>query len=82
MTMHLWNQRWSKKRMVSDINFSPKFPELLLAAYTKNPSAPHEPDGLVQLFELGLLPKLEARHGRSVVSEVYALLYSKFIKLA
>ena len=41
-----------------------------------------EPDGLVQLFELGLLPKLEARHGRSVVSEVYALLYSKFIKLA
>jgi dynein intermediate chain len=27
-----------------------KFPELVLASYTKNPSAPHEPDGLVQVW--------------------------------
>ncbi|KAL2824501.1 WD40-repeat-containing domain protein [Aspergillus cavernicola] len=45
-----WDERWSKKRMISDISFSPKFPELVLAAYTKNPSAPHEPDGLVQIW--------------------------------
>ncbi|KAL4784240.1 WD40-repeat-containing domain protein [Aspergillus varians] len=45
-----WDERWSKKRMISDICFSPKFPELVLAAYTKNPSAPHEPDGLVQIW--------------------------------
>ncbi|KAI9373163.1 WD40-repeat-containing domain protein [Aspergillus egyptiacus] len=45
-----WDERWSKKRMISDISFSPKFPELVLAAYTKNPSAPHEPDGLVQVW--------------------------------
>ncbi|KAL5337820.1 WD40-repeat-containing domain protein [Aspergillus crustosus] len=45
-----WDDRWSKKRMISDISFSPKFPELVLAAYTKNPSAPHEPDGLVQIW--------------------------------
>ncbi|KAJ5825781.1 hypothetical protein N7474_002919 [Penicillium riverlandense] len=45
-----WDERWSKKRMVSDLSFSPKFPELVLAAYTKNPSAPHEPDGLVQVW--------------------------------
>ncbi|KAL4927887.1 putative dynein intermediate chain [Aspergillus undulatus] len=45
-----WDERWSKKRMISDICFSPKFPELVLAAYTKNPSAPHEPDGLVQVW--------------------------------
>ncbi|KAL3475360.1 WD40-repeat-containing domain protein [Aspergillus californicus] len=45
-----WDERWSKKRMISDLSFSPKFPELVLAAYTKNPSAPHEPDGLVQIW--------------------------------
>lgn len=47
-----WDERWSKKRMISDIGFSPKFPELVLASYTKNPSAPHDPDGLVQVWNL------------------------------
>ncbi|KAI9694479.1 MAG: hypothetical protein M1822_000095 [Bathelium mastoideum] len=47
-----WDERWSKKRMVSDLNFSPKFPELVLASYTKNPSAPHDPDGLIQVWNL------------------------------
>ena len=45
-----FDDRWSKKRMISDIDFSPKFSELLLASYTKNPTAPHEPDGLVQVW--------------------------------
>ncbi|MGZ7223015.1 hypothetical protein ACXWPH_10470, partial [Streptococcus pyogenes] len=35
---------------ISSIDFSPKFPELLLASYTKNPSAPHDPDGIVQVW--------------------------------
>ncbi|QKX54045.1 uncharacterized protein TRUGW13939_01128 [Talaromyces rugulosus] len=45
-----YDERWSKKRMISDLSFSPKFPELVLAAYTKNPTAPHEPDGLLQVW--------------------------------
>ncbi|KYK59974.1 cytoplasmic dynein 1 intermediate chain 2 [Drechmeria coniospora] len=45
-----YDGRWSKKRMISSIDFSPKFSELLLASYTKNPTAPHEPDGLVQVW--------------------------------
>lgn len=45
-----FDERWSKKRMISCIDFSPKFSELLLASYTKNPTAPHEPDGLVQVW--------------------------------
>lgn len=45
-----FDERWSKKRMISGIDFSPKFSELLLASYTKNPTAPHEPDGLVQVW--------------------------------
>lgn len=49
-----YDERWSKKRMISAVNFSPKFSELVLAAYTKNPSAPHDPDGLVQVWNLHL----------------------------
>jgi len=49
-----YDERWSKKRMVSAIDFSPKFSELLLAAYTKNPTAPHDPDGIVQVWNLHL----------------------------
>ena len=49
-----YDERWSKKRMISAINCSPKFPELVLAAYTKNPSAPHDPDGLVLVWNLHL----------------------------
>ena len=45
-----YDERWSKKRMISGVDFSPKFGELLLASYTKNPTAPHEPDGLVQVW--------------------------------
>lgn len=52
-----YDERWSKKRMISDINFSPKYPELVLASYTKNPSAPNDPDGLVQVWNMHL-------HGR------------------
>lgn len=49
-----YDDRWSKKRMISSIDFSPKFNELFLASYTKNPSAPHEPDGVVQVWSLNL----------------------------
>ncbi|KAI1814611.1 cytoplasmic dynein-like protein 1 intermediate chain 2 [Poronia punctata] len=48
--VQFYDERWSKKRMVSSIDFSPKYPELVLASYTKNPSAPHDPDGIVQVW--------------------------------
>ncbi|KAI5789129.1 WD40-repeat-containing domain protein [Geopyxis carbonaria] len=54
-----YDERWSKKRMISDLNFSPKFPELVLASYTKNPSAPHDPDGLVQVWNMHLRDRPE-----------------------
>lgn len=48
--VQFYDERWSKKRMISSIDFSPKYPELVLASYTKNPSAPHDPDGVVQVW--------------------------------
>lgn len=57
--IQFYDERWSKKRMVSSIDFSPKFPELLLASYTKNPSAPHDPDGIVQVWSANLRDRPE-----------------------
>ncbi|KAG8674481.1 hypothetical protein FPOAC2_00504 [Fusarium poae] len=54
-----FDERWSKKRMISGIDFSPKFNELLLASYTKNPTAPHEPDGLVQVWNMHMQDRPE-----------------------
>lgn len=49
-TLQLQSDRYTRRRMVSDIQFSPHFNELLLTSYTKNPSAPNEPAGLVLLW--------------------------------
>ncbi|KAK6608654.1 Cytoplasmic dynein 1 intermediate chain 2 [Botrytis cinerea] len=71
-----YDERWSKKRMISAIDFSPKFPELVLAAYTKNPSAPHDPDGLVQVWNMHLHDRPEyVFHAQS---DVLAAKFSPF----
>ncbi|KAJ9497251.1 hypothetical protein H2202_007408 [Exophiala xenobiotica] len=49
-SFQLFSDRYTRRRIVSDIQFSPHFNELLLTSYTKNPSAPHEPAGLVLLW--------------------------------
>ncbi|KAH6648560.1 WD40-repeat-containing domain protein [Truncatella angustata] len=54
-----YDERWSKKRMISSLDFSPKFPEILLASYTKNPTAPHDPDGIIQVWNGKLRSRAE-----------------------
>ncbi|KAF8467764.1 WD40-repeat-containing domain protein [Kalaharituber pfeilii] len=51
---HFYDEKWSKKRMISDLHWSKKYTELVLASYTKNPSAPHDPDGLIQVWSMHL----------------------------
>ncbi|KAL9047902.1 MAG: hypothetical protein Q9162_007918, partial [Coniocarpon cinnabarinum] len=46
------DEKWSRRRIISDVAFSPKFPELLLASYTKNPSEPYSPSGVCQVWNL------------------------------
>lgn len=51
-TLQLYSVTHSRRRMITDLNFSPHFPELLLTSYTKNASAPNEPSGLVLLWNV------------------------------
>ena len=43
-----------RKRMLSSIDFSPKFPELLCTTYTKSHASPHTPPGLLNVWNLHL----------------------------
>nr|OQO31628.1 hypothetical protein B0A51_00780 [Rachicladosporium sp. CCFEE 5018] len=43
-----------RNRMISDIDFSPKFPELLCTAYTKSQASPHAPRGLLNVWNMHL----------------------------
>jgi dynein intermediate chain, cytosolic len=71
-----FNERWSKKRMISCIDFSPKYPELVLASYTNNPAAPHEPDGVVQVWNQHMHDRAEfVFHAQS---DVLAAKFSPF----
>jgi len=46
------DDRWSRHRAVTSLDWSPEFPELLLASYDGNSEAPHEPDGVALIWNL------------------------------
>ncbi|XP_050304113.1 cytoplasmic dynein 1 intermediate chain isoform X4 [Anthonomus grandis grandis] len=45
-----FDERWSKNRSVTSLDWSPQFPELLLASYTNNEESPNDPDGVVLVW--------------------------------
>ncbi|KAK7582123.1 hypothetical protein V9T40_013568 [Parthenolecanium corni] len=40
------DEKWSRNRYVTSLDWSPQFPELMVAAYHQNYESPHEPDGV------------------------------------
>lgn len=40
------DERWSRNRCVTSLDWSPQYPELLLASYHTNTESPHDPDGV------------------------------------
>ncbi|KAJ3326999.1 hypothetical protein HDU76_012439 [Blyttiomyces sp. JEL0837] len=71
-----FDERWSKNRSVTDVGWSPKYPELILAAYNKNNMAVNEPDGLVLIWNLHLPDRPEfVFHSQS---DVMSATFSEF----
>ncbi|KAJ3591769.1 hypothetical protein NHX12_006901 [Muraenolepis orangiensis] len=46
------DERWSKHRVVTCLDWSSQYPELLLASYNNNEEAPHEPDGAALVWNM------------------------------
>lgn len=44
------DEKWSRNRYVSSLDWSPQFPELMVASYHQNYESPHEPDGVCLLW--------------------------------
>uniref|UniRef100_A0A8C1TIN6 Dynein, cytoplasmic 1, intermediate chain 1 n=1 Tax=Cyprinus carpio TaxID=7962 RepID=A0A8C1TIN6_CYPCA len=49
---HFCDEHWSKHRVVTSLDWSPQYPELLVASYNTNEDAPHEPDGVVMVWNM------------------------------
>ena len=49
-----YDDRWSKNRVITSMDWSTQFPELLAASYNNNPEAPHEPDGVCLIWNTRL----------------------------
>uniref|UniRef100_A0A8C9VQ92 Dynein cytoplasmic 1 intermediate chain 2 n=1 Tax=Scleropages formosus TaxID=113540 RepID=A0A8C9VQ92_SCLFO len=46
------DERWSRHRVVTCLDWSPQYPELLVASYNNNEDAPHEPDGVALVWNM------------------------------
>ncbi|XP_028820130.1 cytoplasmic dynein 1 intermediate chain 1-like isoform X2 [Denticeps clupeoides] len=47
-----YDERWSKHRVITCLDWSPQYPELLVASYNNNEDAPHEPDGIALVWNI------------------------------
>ncbi|KAA0710403.1 Cytoplasmic dynein 1 intermediate chain 1 [Triplophysa tibetana] len=47
-----YDERWSKRRVITCLDWSPQYPELLVASYNNNEDAPHEPDGVALVWNM------------------------------
>ncbi|KAF8998561.1 WD40-repeat-containing domain protein [Cyathus striatus] len=76
-----WDERYGKNRSITDVDWSPKYPELSVASYNKNPAALNEPDGIVAVWNLHLLERPEfVFHSQSdVLSVTFSPFHSNLI---
>ncbi|KAK3715203.1 hypothetical protein QZH41_010955 [Actinostola sp. cb2023] len=52
MSRDFYDERWSKHRTVTCLDWSNQYPELLVASYNNNEDSPHEPDGVALIWNL------------------------------
>lgn len=52
LNRQFFDERWSKHRVVTCLDWSSQYPELLVASYNNNEEAPHEPDGVALVWNM------------------------------
>ncbi|RXW20680.1 hypothetical protein EST38_g5183 [Candolleomyces aberdarensis] len=76
-----FDEHLGKNRSITDIDWSPKYPELTVASYNKNGNALNEPDGIVAVWNLHLLERPEfVFHSQSdVLTVTFSPFHSNYI---
>ncbi|PPQ79668.1 hypothetical protein CVT25_003242 [Psilocybe cyanescens] len=59
LVCEFWDERYGRNRSITDIDWSPKYPELSVASYNKNPAALDEPDGIVAVWNMHMMERPE-----------------------
>lgn len=57
LSQTLFDERWSKHRVVTSLSWSPKHPELLLTSYSANEVGSNDPDGVVLVWSTSSMLK-------------------------
>ncbi|CAB3988223.1 Hypothetical predicted protein, partial [Paramuricea clavata] len=52
LNREFYDEKWSKNRVVTSLDWSTQYPELLVTSYYKNEDAPREPDGVVLIWNI------------------------------
>ncbi|XP_046846120.1 cytoplasmic dynein 1 intermediate chain 2-like [Xenia sp. Carnegie-2017] len=47
-----YDEKWSRNRVVTSLDWSTQYPELLVSSYYKNEDAPREPDGVALIWNI------------------------------
>lgn len=52
LSLNRWfyDDRWSRNRCITCMDWSPQYPELLVASYNNNEDSPHDPDGVALVW--------------------------------
>ena len=59
LTCAFYDERWCRNRSVTSLDWSPKYPELCVAAYNKNAMSASDPDGIACVWNLHLVDRPE-----------------------
>ncbi|XP_021377047.1 cytoplasmic dynein 1 intermediate chain 2-like isoform X7 [Mizuhopecten yessoensis] len=52
LNREFYDERWSKHRTITSLDWSKQHPELLVASYNTNEDAPHDPDGVALVWNI------------------------------
>ncbi|XP_011499476.1 PREDICTED: cytoplasmic dynein 1 intermediate chain-like isoform X4 [Ceratosolen solmsi marchali] len=77
-----YNERWSRNRCVTSMDWSPQFPELLAAAYNSNDDTPNDPDGICLVWNIKFkksTPEFIFHSQSSVTSTTFARFHPNLI---
>ncbi|MCL4131566.1 UNVERIFIED_CONTAM: hypothetical protein GTU68_007497, partial [Idotea baltica] len=50
MSRSFYDERWSRNRCITSMDWSPQYPELLVCSYNNNVDSPHDPDGVALVW--------------------------------
>nr|CAG4635377.1 EOG090X03UT [Artemia franciscana] len=77
LNRYFCDEKWSKNRCVTCLDWSPQHPELLLAAYHSREDAPHDPDGACLIWNTRF-KKTSPEYTFHCQSPVTAATFAKF----